>query len=109
MMKKSGAMKHMAPPPRAISIPSTGGTAPEAATITPSPSAAATRPPLSARYICGDIECERPAAMRRAWISFGSDLGRSFWVTSAICCVIGPTMRSFTLRRVSISRWSRVP
>ena len=85
------------------------GIAPEAAMMMPRTSAVVTRPPLSARYICGDIERESPAAIRRPWISFGSALGRIFWVMSAICCVSGPTMRSFTLRRVSISRWSRVP
>ncbi len=50
------------------------------------------------------MDCPSPAAIRRLWIWAGSVFGMIFMVTLASFSVAGPTTRSFTLLRVSISR-----
>ncbi len=86
-----------------------GGTAPETSTMTPKPTAAKIRPPLSARYICGVIERARPAAISLFATSFGVGAGQNRRVTAASFAVSGPTRRSLTLRRVSTSRCDCMP
>src|SRR4029078_12904011 len=95
--------------PAASARPSRNGRAPDAVRIRANSSPRAARPAFIARYACGDNERARPACSSLVATCSGLVFGATRIVIVASRAAVGPSSRSLTLRRVSISRWLRMP